>query len=113
MIVAASAVVVIATSALNGKYCGIPHLAKNERDVGHSDFVVRKESKRLRSLVIGRQMARALRRNLESACGLKETADLSGALPRISCWYWWPESSEDHLPTNILGVLRLRAIDPL
>src|ERR1700691_6079588 len=31
----------------------------------------------------------------------------------ISFRVWWPESSEEHGPTNVLEVLRLRAGDPL
>ncbi len=31
----------------------------------------------------------------------------------ISFRFWWPESSEERRPTNILGVLRLRAQKPL
>jgi hypothetical protein len=30
----------------------------------------------------------------------------------ISFRVWWPESSEEHGPTGILKVLRLRASDP-
>src|SRR6266702_7415500 len=31
----------------------------------------------------------------------------------ISLIVWWPESCEEHRPTSILGVLRLRALNPL
>ena len=31
----------------------------------------------------------------------------------VSFRVWWPESSEEHGPTSILEVLRLRARDPL
>jgi hypothetical protein len=35
----------VARSGLEGKACGIPHLAKNERDVGHPAIVAGIEPK--------------------------------------------------------------------
>src|ERR1700722_15186314 len=41
------------------------------------------------------------------------SATLGGCDFLISLCSLWPESSEEHLPASIVGVLRLRAINPL